>query len=418
MSMTPPIRMVSVPSNVLESIAFNLCSLHDFDPAFVQQNEKFALATITEYLRAQPTAAPVREEGGAVTGRAFKDQRAQKAYDLFLREGWMRGDIERFYRSGFAGVARPDERDTPREAVWLAGRDRAEAGLPHGIPDRPEFRNLIAALATREEAQAEAGEDERLTPDQAWSDLLEKDDRNSPEDQPDMLLITWDELADYMARAQPQSREEAQPIGLPSDEIEQVTKRFVIFTTPGEVPEKKGGWLKDEHLIDFLRAVMLHDNWKPGFRATVLELTWDNDLWASSATEYLEIHDDAIGPRRARKAWQAARDEHERIYKTAPKVKLGDEIDSYRRLTAISGSAAPEAEKLFDAIRTESWDLRCFGIPTAGGDDWDIGWRVVGHWQAEPCERTVAEVFSDDPAEAVRQALAALQTERKSGAPA
>lgn len=69
--MTPPISMVSVPPNVLESIAFNLCSLHDFDPAFVQQNEKFALATIMEYLRAQPTAAPVREEGGAVPDSAW-----------------------------------------------------------------------------------------------------------------------------------------------------------------------------------------------------------------------------------------------------------------------------------------------------------------------------------------------------------
>ena len=96
------------------------------------------------------SAAPAPD--GAVTGRTFKDQRAQKAYDLFLREGWMRGDIERFYRSGFAGVARPDETNTPRIAVWLAGRDRAKAGLPHGIPDRPEFRNLIVALAAPTEA--------------------------------------------------------------------------------------------------------------------------------------------------------------------------------------------------------------------------------------------------------------------------
>jgi len=69
---------------------------------------------------------------------------------------------------------------------------------------------------------------------------------------------------------------------------------------------------------------------------------------------------------------------------------------------------APEAEKLFQALRDHSWDLRCFDMPT-GGDDFDIGWRVVGHWQAEPCERTIAEVFSDDPARAVREALAALQ---------
>jgi len=65
---------------------------------------------------------------------------------------------------------------------------------------------------------------------------------------------------------------------------------------------------------------------------------------------------------------------------------------------------APSSE-LLDALKRESWDLRCFNIPT-GGDDFDIGWRVVGHWQAEPCERVIAEVYEDDPAAAVRAAIA------------
>ncbi|MEN5229033.1 hypothetical protein [Brevundimonas naejangsanensis] len=156
----------------------------------------------------------------------------------------------------------------------------------------------------------------------------------------------------------PQAREDAQPTVLPTDETGQITKRFVIFTTPGQVPEKKGGWLKDEHLIDFLRSVMLHDDWKPGFRATVLELTWDNDLWASSATEYLSMHDEAIGPRRARRAWREARAQHERIYKAAPKMKLGDEIDSLIKATALT-HPAPDAlraklEAAFTGMRTYS----------------------------------------------------------------
>jgi len=123
-------------------------------------------------------------------------------------------------------------------------------------------------------------------------------------------------------------------VALPTDEGGCVTKRFVIFTRPGRVPEKKGGWLKDEHLIDFLREVMLHYGWEPGFIATVLELTWDNDLWASSALEYLAIHDHAIGPRRARKAWKEARAKHESIYKAAPYMPLGQEIAAYQRRTA------------------------------------------------------------------------------------
>lgn len=181
-------------------------------------------------------------------------------------------------------------------------------------------------------------------------------------------------------------------MALPTDEGGSVTKRFVIFTTPGEVPEKKGGWLKDEHLIDFLRAVMLHDGWKPGFRATVLELTWDNDLWASSASEYLEIHDDAIGPRRARKAWQAARDEHERIYKVAPTMKLGDEIVSYRRITAIATPEARETEKLRVAVEAIRAEINApLNGPTHGA--WDRG-RIAG----------------------LKEALGVLQAEKKGGA--
>jgi hypothetical protein len=43
------------------------------------------------------------------------------------------------------------------------------------------------------------------TLEQAWESLLEKDDRNSPADRPDMLLVTRDELADFMGIARPQA---------------------------------------------------------------------------------------------------------------------------------------------------------------------------------------------------------------------
>lgn len=42
---------------------------------------------------------------------------------------------------------------------------------------------------------------ERLTPEEAWQDLVEKDDRTSPEEYPEMCLITRAELTDYMNRA-------------------------------------------------------------------------------------------------------------------------------------------------------------------------------------------------------------------------
>lgn len=156
---------------------------------------------------------------------------------------------------------------------------------------------------------------------------------------------------------------------LAPDEGGCVTKRFVIFTRPDMVPEKKGGWLKNEYLIEFLREVMLHDGWGPGFRATVLELTWDNDLWASSATEYLSIHDHAIGPGRARKAWLEARDKHERIYKTAPSMPLGHEIAAHHL------AVARDDDKLQEALNeARHWhDSRRDDLgkqPPSGDRDW------------------------------------------------
>jgi len=142
---------------------------------------------------------------------------------------------------------------------------------------------------------------------------------------------------------------------LKTDDTGCVTKRFVIFNRPGMAPEKKGGWLKDEHLIDFLREAMLLDCWTAGFRATVLELTWNNDLWASSASEYLSTHDHAIGPRRARKAWREARDKHERIFGVAPSMRLGQEIATYHIRTALPPPrGADENSVLIAAGKLES----------------------------------------------------------------
>jgi hypothetical protein len=55
-----------------------------------------------------------------------------------------------------------------------------------------------------------------------------------------------------------------------------------------------------------------------------------------------------------------------------------------------------------DALAKNSWDLRCFDM----SDD-DIGWRVIEHHMAKPHERTVAEVFRDDPRQAIDAAIEA-----------
>jgi len=73
-----------------------------------------------------------------------------------------------------------------------------------------------------------------------------------------------------------------------------------------------------------------------------------------------------------------------------------------------AGIEALEQDKArLDALAGESWDLRCFDVPT-GGDDADIGWRVIGHWMAEPRERIIGEVYHDNPRAAIDQARARL----------
>lgn len=60
----------------------------------------------------------------------------------------------------------------------------------------------------------------------------------------------------------------------------------------------------------------------------------------------------------------------------------------------------PDRDRL-NAVVDGSWGLRCFEIPTPGGDDADIGWRVIEHHIAAPHERVVAEVFYDSPRAAI-----------------
>ena len=92
------------------------------------------------------------------------------------------------------------------------------------------------------------------------------------------------------------------------------------------------------------------------------------------------------------------------------------EINELRAVLARWGNTTPQpvpvSERLpdairMDALRDQSWDLRCFDMPTGQGDA-DIGWRVVGHFQAPPRERVIAEVYIDDPRAAIDAALASL----------
>lgn len=72
-------------------------------------------------------------------------------------------------------------------------------------------------------------------------------------------------------------------------------------------------------------------------------------------------------------------------------------------------SLMAENQKLREIVRFLRWledetcDLRCVDVPT-GGDDYDIGWRVIEHREAEPRERIIG--FGETPIKAIKDAIA------------
>ena len=193
-------------------------------------------------------------------------------------------------------------------------------------------------------------------------------------------------------------------------------------TPPTDRPLTAGDWIEwhgGENPVPGTWAEVRHRGHIMGFKEGWG--TADNMRWSHNGS-----NEDIIAYRLSRPATSAASEgEGQELL-----VQLDDYFDRYigatrgedmsleemlisKSRTLLAALASPpvsererELEGLFAALRENSWDLRCISLPT-GGDDCDIGWRVVGHWQAEPRERAIAEVFHDDPAAAVRAALTA-----------
>ena len=88
-----------------------------------------------------------------------------------------------------------------------AGRYSLDDAIRHSYPNGPDGprdgMSYEPAPAAPQPAPDALGTGDGLTVEDAWQDLVEKDDRTSPEEYPDMALITRAELADYMRAAQP-----------------------------------------------------------------------------------------------------------------------------------------------------------------------------------------------------------------------
>ncbi|WP_409788149.1 Lar family restriction alleviation protein [Sphingomonas pseudosanguinis] len=94
-----------------------------------------------------------------------------------------------------------------REAVQLDWRLVAKLAGEHGVRYRTNraFEQFVTAILSTLSADAIRGGVEIFTGVEAWDELVNVDDRTSPEDYPDMCLITRDELIDFMSRATPAS---------------------------------------------------------------------------------------------------------------------------------------------------------------------------------------------------------------------
>jgi hypothetical protein len=85
-------------------------------------------------------------------------------------------------------------------------------------------------------------------------------------------------------------------------------------------------------------------------------------------------------------------------------ISMREELKSGSIAALADNVAGPSDTELLDALRENSWDLRCISVPT-GGDDHDIDWTIVEHHQADPQERTIAQAYRDEPRHAIRRAI-------------
>lgn len=83
--------------------------------------------------------------------------------------------------------------------------------------------------------------------------------------------------------------------------------------------------------------------------------------------------------------------------------------DGIKVYTAPPAPAVPDDALLLDALTNNHWKIEPFNRPT-GGDDADVGWRVI-EYRMPSAEVEIARIWSDDPREAIRAAMLATAPE-------
>lgn len=99
--------------------------------------------------------------------------------------------------------------------------------------------------------------------------------------------------------------------------------------------------------------------------------------------------------------------DYDRIGIKANDAILAFQYERDRKLAAPPADARDADTKRLDYIASEYLEITPFAMPTPGGEDADVGWRVYDFYQAPPEKRLVAEVFRDNLREAIDAARSA-----------
>jgi len=79
-----------------------------------------------------------------------------------------------------------------------------------------------------------------------------------------------------------------------------IKRAFVILKEPGCSPEKKGAFLTDDHLEEFVRECIACRSKET--QITVCSLTWNDDLWVDDGRGMIAMYDSWKSRRRRKSA--------------------------------------------------------------------------------------------------------------------
>ncbi|WDA37826.1 hypothetical protein [Sphingobium sp. YC-XJ3] len=146
----------------------------------------YAAADALAALSTSPTGQEVREASVAEEWTAYMDEAVSKAPEPLRQLG-----------EYLAGLLDEDQWKTAERYLNAAALSSVE---PAGNGREETCTERRAPLCVFS-GHAQAADQEAMTPEEAWQELVEYDDRTSPEEYPDMALITIEELRAFMGAA-------------------------------------------------------------------------------------------------------------------------------------------------------------------------------------------------------------------------